>query len=230
MAKKVEKESIEIIENPEILQAKLLQSQELAEKNKNVIIGVLAAFIVAIGGYFLYNYYTERQDSEAQVQLFPAVFYFEKDSLDKALNGDGNFTEGFVRIADQYSATSAGKKAGFYAGVIFLKKGEYDKAINYLDKFSSSDFLVQARAYALTGDAWAEKGDLDKAIGFYKKAADYKPNERFSPQYLMKLGLAQEKKGDKTAAADTYQQILDRYPESSEATNAKTFLARAGRF
>jgi hypothetical protein len=49
--------------------------------------------------------------------------------------------------------------------------------------------LVQARAYSLIGDAYAEKKSFGDAIDYYKKASEYKSNKFFTPSYLMKLVL-----------------------------------------
>jgi TolA-binding protein len=85
---------------------------------------------------------------------------------------------------------------------------------------------VQGRAYALTGDAYMEKNNTAEAVGFYKKAADYKPNEFFTPAYLMKLGLAQELNKDNQAAINTYDQIVTKYPNSAEAVNARKYKSK----
>src|SRR5690606_28229546 len=112
--------------------------------------------------------------------------------LSLALNGKGG-NEGLLSIADNYSNTKAGKLANFYAGVALLKEGNFDEAISRLKNFSSSDLLLQARAYALIGDAYMEKGEFKEAISYYKRAADYKSNQYFTPGYLLKLGLASNK-------------------------------------
>lgn len=226
MAKKT-KGGIEIIENPDALQEQLSKSQEFANKNKNLLIGVLTVFVLIIGGIFFFQIYKGNQERDAQEQLFPAVFFFEKDSLDKALYGDGNFTDGFVSIADEYGITQAGNLAKFYAGASFMQKGEFDKAIEYLQSFSADDIVLQGRAYALIGDAYAEKGDLENASRYYIDAANYNANKNFSPYYLMKAGLVYEKKGNWRAAAEIYQKIVDEFPEATEINDAKKYLARA---
>jgi len=67
--------------------------------------------------------------------------YFEQDSLNKALNGDGQ-NPGFLDIIDEYSMTNASNLANYYTGLIFLKQGKYQDAINYLEKFDSDDEFV----------------------------------------------------------------------------------------
>lgn len=221
-------EGFELLENPEALQEQLDKTQEFINKHKSLITKVLVAVVGLIIGMFLYSYYKDTQDQEAQVQLFPAVFYFEKDSLDKAMQGDGNFTDGFAKISEEYGLTAAGNLASFYAGVVSLKQGQYEDAIKYLKDFSSNDYLLQARAYCLIGDAYVEKGDLANAVNYYEKAANYKPNPQFTPIYLMKLGMVLEEKGDKEKAKDVYRKIVIDFKKSSDFNEAKKALARLG--
>jgi len=218
-------EESKIYESPEVLQEQIEKTQEFAEKNRNLIAGVLTVLVLIIGGFFWYRWYNSQQNQKAQAQLFPAEFYFQKDSLNKALYGDGNNTDGLLAIADDYGSTKAGNLAKFYIGTIYLKQGEYQQAIEYLESFSSDDYLIQARAYALIGDAYVELEDFPEAISAFGKAADYRPNEQFTPSYLMKLALAYEANGDKEAAIETYQTIIDEYKNSTEVRNAKKYLS-----
>jgi TolA-binding protein len=122
--------------------------------------------------------------------------------------------------------TDAGNLAQFYAGVAYLKQGQFDNAISNLKDFKSSDLLVQARAQALIGDAYMEKGQAGEAITYYEKAADHKPNAFFTPQYLMKLALAQEVSNNTSAAIQTYDKIINEYPNSADITNAKKYKSK----
>ena len=52
--------------------------------------------------------------------MFQAVYYFEKDSLVQALNGDGN-NYGFLEIIDEYSLSDAANLSKFYAGAVIFE-------------------------------------------------------------------------------------------------------------
>src|SRR5688572_27260466 len=130
MAKK-EEHTAELIENPAALAEKLESAENFIEKNPKVIFGIGGAILLAVAGYFGFQYYTDTQDVEAQQEMFQAVYYFEADSLSKALNGDGN-NLGFIDIIEEYKFTDAANLANFYAGVSYLKQGKYDAAILYL--------------------------------------------------------------------------------------------------
>ena len=202
------------------------QAQEFIERNKKLVQyigGTIAAIIIL--GFFGYNYFTG-QNEEAQNEMFQAVFYFEKDSVELALYGD-DLNPGFEDIADEYSFTKAGNLANYYAGVCHLKLGNFEDAVNYLGNFNGNDLFVQARAYCLMGDAYMEMDEIGDAITYYEKASNYKPNKSFTPMYLMKLGLAYETVNRWKEAAEAYDRIIKEFPAATELNDAKKFKARA---
>jgi tetratricopeptide (TPR) repeat protein len=221
MAKKKEHKN-ELLEHPA---ERLGSAENWMERNSKTVIALVAIVLLAVAGYFGFNYYKKSQDAQAQPQMFQAVYYFEADSLDLALDGDGN-NLGFLNIIEDYKFSSAANLAHFYAGVCYLKKGEFDAAILYLEDFSSDDLLVQARAYSLIGDAHMEKSEYEDAARFYDKAANYEPNKQYSPAYLMKAALAYEKLNQNDKAKDAYSKIISDFWDSQEYQNAVKFKAR----
>ncbi|TAE31519.1 MAG: tetratricopeptide repeat protein [Cytophagales bacterium] len=214
--------AMEFLEDPDALAGQLEKAEDFFEKNRNIVLGAVGGVVLLVAGFFGYRYYQSEQNSTAQNELFPAVYKLEADSTKQALNGQGA-NPGLLAIADNYGSTHAGNLAHFYAGIALLKQGKNDEAIEQLEDFSSSDLLVQARAYALIGDAYMEKKSFDEAASYYQKAADYKPNKFFSPGYLMKLAVAQEQAKQNDKAIETYNSIIEKYPESAEAVNSKKY-------
>jgi TolA-binding protein len=219
MAKTQKKGLEEIIESPEALAQELGKAQTFAEKNKNLLLGVLAGVVVLIGGYFFWNYYTATQDEEAQDKLYTATTAFEQDSTKKSLKEA-------VKVADDFGSTKAGNLAHFVAGVSALREGKYDDAIDHLKDFSASDLLMQARAYALIGDAYMEKKSYGDAANYYQKAADYKPNKFYTPGYLVKLATAYEEDKKTKDAIEVYDEIIEKYEDTPEFATAKKYKAK----
>ena len=219
MAKKevVEKSSLEFLESAEGLQHEIGKVQTTVENNKSIIYGVVGALVLAVVGYFGYKYYTHSQDEEGQAKLYSAVYKFEADSNKIA-------AKEMAKVADDFGGNT-GNLANFYAGVANLKEGKYDTAIEQLKSFSSSDLLVQARAYSLIGDAYSEKKAYGDAVNYYKKASDYKANKFFTPAYMMKLAAALEANKESKEALAVYTEIVEKYAESSEAVSAKKYKA-----
>jgi tetratricopeptide (TPR) repeat protein len=224
----LKKESeFEILENPDVLADRLTHgSEDFVKKNRNVLLGLFVVIAAAIVGGLLYYNYRSSQNEEAQAAMFQAVHYFEADSLNVALKGDGQY-KGFVSIADEYGGTKAGNLAKFYTGVIYLKQGKFQEALNYLEDFKSNDLILQGRAFSLQGDANLELGKKEEAAALYMKAADYNANEFFSPQYLLKAGVAYEENNNYSAAVEAYNKIINSYANSPEVTDARKYKARA---
>lgn len=223
MAKK--QENKDLLENPDAIAEKVEGIEHWIEDNPKIVFGVLGALILAVGAFFGYRYYVGTQEEIAQKEMFQAVHYFEADSLDLALKGDGN-NLGFEQIIEDYGLTDAANLANYYAGVISLMQGKFQLAIFYFEDFSSDDILIQPRAYSLMGDAYMELKDYESAAKYYNKASNYKPNKFFTPTYLMKEALAYEKLDQKEKAVLVYQKIIDEFWDSGEYQNARKFKAK----
>lgn len=203
------------------------KAEQYVQENKKslTIIGIVA--MVLIGGYFAYNQFIVKpQQESAEKEMFMAEQYFKNDSLDKAIKGDGNFP-GFEEIIDNYGSSKAANLAHYYLGVCYLKKGDFDKAIETLEKYDAEDDITGAIAFGCIGDANLEKGNKDEALKFYKKAVDYDDNGFTAPVYMMKQALVYELNGDYKSSTSLYEKIKKDYPTSSEAREVGTYLARA---
>lgn len=217
-------EGVDLIEDPDVLAGK---TEEFFnnKRNRNLVFGIGGVLVLVVAGFLFYQFYLGNKNEEAQQEMFQAVYYFEADSLGKALNGDG-INYGFLQIIDNYGGTDAANLSNFYAGATYLQLGDYQSAVRYLKNFSSDDYLLQARAYSLTGDAYMELDNYSEAASAYKDAVDYKPNAQFTPGYLQKLAIAHESAGNFSAAASAYEQLIEEYPTSQLVPEAKKHKAR----
>lgn len=225
MAKKTkEAEKDEVIVDVEEVYSK---TEDFINTNQNLIMGVIGGVIAVIVAFYAYNrVYLEPLEEEAHGQMFMAEQYFEKDSFDLALNGDGNYL-GFLDIADEYGNTSAGNLAHYYAGIAYLRMGEYESAIEELESFEGAGEILGAVALGAIGDAQMELGNIDDALNSYEDAVSANENDFTSPVYLQKAGFAAEKAGNYDKAIDYYTQVKENYPTTSEGRNADKYIARA---
>jgi tetratricopeptide (TPR) repeat protein len=157
--------------------------------------------------------------------MYMAEQYFEKDSFNLALNGDGNYL-GFLDIIDDYSITPQAKLARYYAGISYLHLGKYDEAIDYLGGFKTKDVILKPVAIGALGDAYLEKGDESKALNQYNKAISASDNEMSTPIYLMKAGRLSEKMNKPGKALEYYTKLKEKYPESNEGRTVDKYIAR----
>jgi len=195
------------------------------EKNKKPIIIAVAAIVLVIGGYFVFKKaYVAPMEKEAQEQMFVAEKYFEKDSFQLALNGDGN-NWGFLKITEEYGITKAADLAHYYAGICYLQTGNFKAAIEHLEEYDGDDKLIAPIAVGATGDAYVELGKTEKGISYFEKAAGAK-NKVLSPVYLKKAGIAYESLKKTEKALESYTKVKDEYPRSQEAADIEKYIAR----
>lgn len=225
MAKKVNKTEEQFAQIEETLS----RTEQYIEDNQNKLMKIVGAIIAIIALFIGYqNLYLAPLEEEAKAEMFMAEIYFEKDSFQLAINGDGQYL-GFLDIYDEYSSTKTGKLAAYYAGISYLNVAEYDNAIEYLSNFSSDDVILSSLALGGIGDAYMELGDYDNALDYYEDAADNDDNEFTTPRYLMKQTLVHEMNADYDAAIAIYQRIKKDYKTSREAQGIEKYISRAER-
>ncbi|MCK9612827.1 MAG: tetratricopeptide repeat protein [Bacteroidales bacterium] len=223
MAKKSDKTEDKIVAVEEALS----RGEQFFEKNKNLLFYILLGILVVVGGIFLYNkFILAPKEREAQSVSFYAEMYFEKDSLDLAINGDGT-NPGFLQILDDYGSTKQGNLAKYYLGICYLKKGEFKTAIDYLKDFDADDHIVAPMAIGATGDAYMELGDTDKAIEFYLKAVEKDKNDFTTSFFMMKAAWAYETQNKYDKALELYEIIKKEHHKSYEARDVEKYIAYA---
>ena len=194
-------------------------------KNQNLLLLALGVLILLGGGYAFYKYNQTQQNVEANAEMFQAVKEFERDSLDKALNG-GQFM-GFEEIADVFSGTKVANMATYYSGIIYIRKGDYQTGLDYLEKFDKGDDMVSMAAYMAMGFAYEELGNPAKAASSFEKAAEVPDeNESSTPTMLLNAGRNYEAAGNLAKAKRVYEEIKESYPNSSEALNIDKYIGR----
>ena len=193
---------------------------------KQINMAVIAAVLI-VAGYISFNkFYIEPKEKEASAAIFTAQNWFEKDSFDLALNGQGDAL-GFIAVADEYSLTKVGNLAHYYAGVCYMRKGEFQNAVDQLDNFSTKNELVGPLAVGLKGDACVELKEVDKGAKLYMKAAGMSKNKLTAPIFLKKAGLAYEELKEYKDAISAYEKIKSDYSDAQEAQDIDKFIARA---
>ncbi len=214
-------------DNFEAIESSLSRTEQFIESNQKTLTIILVVVLAVATIVMAYQkWYKAPLEEKAQEQIYIAQQYFEKDSFNLALNGDGDYP-GFIEIIDDYGSTKAANISFYYAGISCMKLKQYDDAIDYLEKFNSKDKLLAPIALGNIGDAYAEKEDLNKAAEYYEKAVNNDNNKFTAPIFLMKLGRTYEilKKHKKALVA--YEKIKTEYKGTQEERNIDKFITRA---
>lgn len=221
MAKKQDRTEDSIVRVEEALS----RTERFIEENQKLLTIIVAVVIVLVLGFFGFKrMYVAPREAEAKEQMFMAERYFEIDSLDLALNGDGMYP-GFLEIIDDYGITRSANLAHYYAGVIYLHQKNFDEAITHLKKFKSKDQVVSVMAKGAIGDAYMEQNDLSTATRYYVEAAGMRDNEFSAPIFYMKAGMTYELQGKPKQALEMYEAIKYDYPASVEAREIEKYIA-----
>jgi tetratricopeptide (TPR) repeat protein len=222
MAKKKKDENPQTISNVE---QSLTRTEHYLEENYKTLLIGLGVIVVLVGIGWLSKLYLNKRNDEAQSQIYQAEKYLEVDSLNLALNGDGNYL-GFLDIAKDYKFTNTGNLARYSAGICYLQLGKYQEAIDFLNKYSKKDKVLGSLAIGATGDAYVELGNLEKGVAKYVEAADFAKNSFNTPIFLMKAAEIHELNGKYSEALKLYERIESEYPESTEGTTIEKYIAR----
>lgn len=196
------------------------------EKYKKQISYAVVGLVMVVSAYSGYNYYLSWLNEEAEVKMLGAVALFEKDSLDKAMNGDGK-NLGFKAILEEYSGTYSANQAKYYLGIIALKKGQFQEGIEYLESFHKpSNNLISASAYASMAYGYEELNEPEKAASLYEQAARILENNQTTPFYLQLAAENYEAAGKSQSALGIYREILKRFPNSQERAKAERMVEK----
>lgn len=213
-------------DNLQELESALTKTERYIEENQKTItyaVGGIILIVVLFLGFT--KFYVQPKENEALSQMFMAENYFEKDSFNLAINGDGNYL-GFLDIIDDYGITKSANRAKYYTGISYLHLGQYQEAIDYLKDFKSDDLLLMPVAEGAKGDALLELGETDNALKQYKKAYTASDNELTTPIYMMKAAKLLESMDELEDALSLYKEIKKKYPASTEGANVDRYIAR----
>lgn len=205
----------------------LLKAKGFWKKNgKSFLIG-FALVVIVVGGWYSYqNFIVAPNEEKAGLAIYKAQEYFREDSLKLALNGDGSH-KGFLYVINNYGSTKIGNLAKYYAGLCYLKTGDFNNAVKYLDGFSTSAKQVQMMAYGALGDAYSELSKKEEAIASYKKASETFPEDEINAsEYLFRAALRSEIDGKTQQAVELYKKLKDEFPSTQHGREADKYIHR----
>ncbi|MFY7652774.1 MAG: tetratricopeptide repeat protein [Chitinophagaceae bacterium] len=205
----------------------LMKLTSFWNKNQKTILVGLAFFAVGFGGAVAYKQLIEKpKEEKAADALFKAQQYFALDSSKLVLDGDGN-AKGVLYVINNYSGTKAANLAHYYAGISYLKLGNFAKAVEHLKDFSTDAKQIQMVAFGALGDALSEQGKKEEAVDYYKKAGSiFEFDENSASEYLFRAALLTETLGKKDDALTIFKSIKDKFPKTDKGILAEKYIYR----
>jgi tol-pal system protein YbgF len=114
----------------------------------------------------------------------------------------------------------------FDEAAALLKKKDFSRAsqafMAFLQRFPTSDYAAQA--YYLLGSSYFAEGNCKNAIPELQTVINRYPLTQRAPDAMLNLAICQDDLNDKSAARDTMEALIKKYPESSAAKIARSKL------
>jgi tetratricopeptide (TPR) repeat protein len=181
---------------------------------KSVLEAVALVLIVAVVVFGASNYWNTRSGLAAE-ELYKASL---------AAGDAGKEIEMLLKVAGDYTRTSAGKQAMMRLGDLYMGKGEYASAIeqfkNLAGRSRNNPMLYIAALHKLA-EAQFKSGDFAGAAETYLKAAA-DPHNLISQQSRFMAAQCYESAGKYNDALGLYRQIIDESKAGDEAMKAKS--------
>ena len=226
-----------------VIQPALHRERTITNTLVNLIIGLLVG--AAALWFLIVPARTQKINEEANKKVVEysdkmAAQSAELDRLTEQMNAS---TESVNTANDQISA--ANNKTGSYENLLkawqAYTAGNYSTAANAMESVRAEDLSVEAKSMydSIMGDIGAtmqaqykeegissyEAGDYDSAISSLEKALAISESDSDTMYFCAR---AYDRKGDTEHANQWYQKIIDNFPGTNAASDARDYLAANG--
>lgn len=189
------------------LNSKLTSAGERLANNKKPllwIIGIIVLCAAFVIGY-LFIYRNPRLNEAAEA--------YSKVEM-QTLGNDSVAAGEYAKVADKYGSTDGGNLAALSAAESYYNLGQYQKALDYLKKFSTKEKVLGANAQVLMGDCYVNLKKYNEAIDAFTGAvrkADGNP--QIVPRVLLKEANVFNEQKNYAKSLECYETIKRDYPE-----------------
>ncbi|MCB9261617.1 MAG: hypothetical protein H6607_04515 [Flavobacteriales bacterium] len=200
------------------------------EKNSKMMMIVGGALVlVCAAWWYVADVYKPKKEKAANSALFFPQANLRNDSIELALNGDGE-NMGLIEVAKKYSGTLAGQQAALHVARIYMNQEKYKEAIEYIDKVDFDDEILAATVIGLKGDCYVEMDDVKKGAEYFMKAANKRDNLFTTPYHLQKAARAYMFLNDSKSALKALERIKEDYNKTYYAADIdkEIEMAKAG--
>jgi TolA-binding protein len=134
-----------------------------------------------------------------------------------------------MKAADAYPSTDAGVAARYHAAGVLASLGRYAEAEQrYQEVVNKAGSSVYGRTAKLgLADVQVHQGKYDSAIKIYQDATTDPKSQLPLDGVLMQLGRAYMKAGKKNEAAHAFTRVVEEFPQSAYAADARREMEEA---
>jgi TolA-binding protein len=224
------------------------QARDLVQKRQRDVTALVAILAVAIVLAAGYTWWHQSRNEKANALLAAALSVEEAPVVAPSAPAPGSpipvqqqgtyATEQakleaalplLMKTADAYPSTDAGITARYHAAAALAALGRYSEAEQrYQEVVDKAGNRVYGRTARLgLADVQVLEGKYDSAIAIYQEVSTDAKSQMPLDGVLMQMGRAYLKAGKKTEAAHAFTRIVEEFPQSAYAADARREMEEA---
>lgn len=182
-------------------------SVETANKARKIMMWATIAVAIVVIGVLLYIFaYKQPAVAKGNEAIGDA------DRIALFEGNDSTALAAYEAVAANHGF-DAGNRAALESAIILYRQGEYQKALDYVEKYSATDNVVGPLAYGLKGDCLVNLDKYADAVKAFNKAISASDNNpQLVPYFLQKKAVVLCAEGNFAEAAKAYKEIEEKYP------------------
>jgi len=189
-----------------------------AHKREFLYGAIAVVAIIAFGLYYMNS--QKAAEQTASVEFAKGKAAYESGNYDAAI--------GILEaLTSDFDGTHGAATGTIYLAKAYMAKGQYEDAERtfkkYLDDYGDDPILSLAAATGIAASHEA-RGEHDKAAEAYEKAAKKYKDSFKAPDLLFAAARSYKEAGRPQDAKRVLDQLLETYPESQVASDAKLML------
>ena len=185
--------------------------QKVQNNKKSILLAIAAVVVVAVAVMFFLNM--------RQSNALAADEAIAQADMSLIQGNDSIALTQYMQVADN-EGYDAGNRAALQAAILLYKKGEYQKALDYLSKYSPEEAIVGAASYSLQGDCYVNLEKYNEAVAAFDKAISASDdNELYTPLFMIKQANVYRELKDFNKEVAVYEKIKKEYPGDAAAYN-----------
>ncbi|HAK45065.1 MAG TPA: hypothetical protein DCO79_03985 [Spirochaeta sp.] len=200
------------------------------EKNKTMLWIILAILVAAIIVVAVIDSVTSKKANESAQRIesvqkdYEEWLGIEEDDSEKDAEQQ-ILVEELDAVISEYPSSYAAQRALYLKAGINFKNNEWAEAAVLFTESAdvNRDSYLAPIALMIAASSYENAGSYQNAIDIYLNIyADYDKVYPDVPRAMLSIGRLQEQLGNKDAAVDAYNELLDTYPGSGWASFART--------